>query len=95
MELLATTAHAECNNFYTSTLPELRSKGSETVQEGGDDFYNKSQDNVGPNPDQSWVGSAEHTPQTKVLSVGEAAEKNAKVERKIFICNFLVRSMDP
>jgi hypothetical protein len=29
------------------------------------------------------------------LSVGEAAEKNAKVERKIFICNFLVRSMDP
>jgi hypothetical protein len=88
MEVLPTASHAELNNFHTSTVPELPSKDSETIQEGGDGFYNKSQGNIGPNPNQSWVDSAEHTPGTKVLAVRETSEKNAKVERKIFMYSF-------
>jgi hypothetical protein len=87
MEVLPTASHAEFNNFQTSTIPELPSKGSETAQEGGNDFYNKSQGNMGPNPDQPWVESAEQTSRTKALAVGETSEKNVKVERKIFMYN--------
>jgi hypothetical protein len=90
MEVLATASHAEFNNFYTCTIPELPSKGSETAREGGDDFCNKTQGNIGPNPEQSWVESTEHTPRTNVLSVGETIGKNAKVERKIFRYNFFL-----
>jgi hypothetical protein len=87
MEVLATASHAEFNNFYTSTIPELPSKGSERAREGGDDFCNKSEGNTGANPEQSLVDSAQHTPRTNVLFAGETIEKNAKDERKIFIFN--------
>jgi hypothetical protein len=87
MEVMGTASHTEFNNFYTSTIPEFPYKGSEIARERGDDFCNKSQGNIGPNPEQSLVDSAEHTPRTNVLYAGGTAEKNAKDERKIFIYN--------
>lgn len=98
MEILGTASRAEFNNFYTSTVPELPSKCSEIARGGGDGFSNKSQGNVGPNPEQSWVDSAEHTPRTNVLHAGETTEKNAKDERKVFIHSvfeiYTARSLD-
>ncbi|XP_023708827.1 cell division cycle 7-related protein kinase [Cryptotermes secundus] len=93
MEVLGTASHAEFNNFYTSTTRELPSKGSETAREGGDDFCNKSQGNVGPIPEQSWVESAERTPRTNVLYAEETTEKNAKDERDQYHIQYLMTKL--
>jgi hypothetical protein len=92
MEVLATTSHAEFitkvqnveDQYYAHTITKLPSKGSETAREGGDGLCNKTQGNVEPNPEQTWVDSTQQPPLSNVLSVGETARKNATVERKIF-----------
>jgi hypothetical protein len=104
MEVLGTASHAEFvtkvrndEHRYASAISILPSGDCGTAQEEGDGF-NKTQSNIDPNPEQSWVDSTQQPPCSNALSVGETVEKNATTERKFHVTTlleyFAARSLD-